>query len=116
MPRVLYADENEDTATGVQRLLSKAGYLTDVALSADDLRKLLNNQYDLVMIDEMLGKSHATAIAGEIKSCINTIVVMTSIKPHNHREVSSLRHSGIDGFIAKPFTQQELIGYLRKYL
>jgi len=118
MKNILYVEDHEDTAEGVKRILTKAGFEIEVALCGKDaLIKAKNNHYDLFLLDIMLpdmsGWDLFKTLNKEIKG---TKYFFLSVIPVSTERLEELKKAGISDYITKPFEKNDLIARIKKVL
>jgi signal transduction histidine kinase/CheY-like chemotaxis protein len=109
---VLVIDDQEFNRFALSDLLRRLGAQTDVAESAEKARRLLvENRYDLVLLDLDLPDTTGDALAPWIReqlAAASPVIVAVSafeIEEVKHRS----RRAGMDGFIGKPVTPEKLL-------
>jgi DNA-binding NtrC family response regulator len=108
--RILVVDDEGIVLESCRRVLEAEGFEVVLVSSAEDgLKALENGGFSLVLLDLKMPKRDGQFLIGEIKKMAIQIpvIVMTGYATLNTiKEVSSM---GIEQFIAKPFTPDELI-------
>jgi DNA-binding response OmpR family regulator len=118
---ILVVDDEADIRRMLSRLLAKAGYRV---LEADRgvlaLRLVKEHTPDLIVLDAMLPEVHGFDIARRIKGSRrygHIPIVMVSAVYRGWRYAEDLRGSlGVDDFIEKPFTLQDVLSRIQKCL
>jgi DNA-binding response OmpR family regulator len=118
---ILVVDDEADIRKMLCRLLVKAGYRV---LEADRgvlaLRLVKEQTPDLIVLDAMLPEVHGFDIARRIKGSRrygNIPIVMVSAVYRGWRYAEDLRGTlGVDDFIEKPFTLQDVLARIQKRL
>jgi DNA-binding response OmpR family regulator len=118
---ILVVDDEADIRKMLSRLLAKAGYRV---LEADRgvlaLRLVKEHMPDLIVLDAMLPEVHGFDIARRIKGSRrygNIPIVMVSAVYRGWRYAEDLRGTlGVDDFIEKPFTLQDVLARIQKRL
>jgi DNA-binding response OmpR family regulator len=111
---ILVVDDEVDIRRMLTRLLSRSGYRV---LEADRgvvaLRLVKEHTPDLIVLDAMLPEVHGFDIARRIKGSKrygSIPIVMVSAVYRGWRYAEDLRHTlGVDDFIEKPFTLQDVL-------
>lgn len=114
---ILIIDDEPELLDRLSRLLEKECYT--VTTSGDGragLLKLLDDSYDLVLLDIMLPYMNGLDILKEIRSNrIETAVLMLTAKGDIDDKVIGL-NLGADDYLAKPFSIAELLARIRALL
>lgn len=118
--RILIAEDNRVNQVVVSGLLEKFGYTADVTANGLEVLESLNQQnYDLILMDchmpEMDGYEATRHILTKYPSEVRPkIYAVTASSTHEDRERC---HSvGMDGFISKPITLENLEQALREVI
>jgi len=120
--RILLAEDNQVNQKFVTTLLAKAGHKVDVACNGKlALEALRNTPYDMVLMDiqmpEMDGFEATASIRNPKTAVLNhdiIIIAMTANAMLEDRE--RCMAAGMDDYLAKPFTKQQLLATVDKYL
>lgn len=117
-PLVLVVDDSITVRRVTQRLLKREGFR--VALAADGLQALERLQEEkpaVVLTDiempRMDGFDLTRNIRGDAKLRDLPIIMITSRIAEKHREHA--RELGVDHYLGKPYSEDELIGLVRQY-
>ncbi|APW44035.1 Hpt domain-containing protein [Rhodoferax saidenbachensis] len=118
LPLVLVVDDSITVRRVTQRLLKREGYR--VALAADGLQALekLQEEKPAVVLSDiemprMDGFDLARNIRGDEKLRDLPIIMITSRIAEKHREHA--RELGVDHYLGKPYSEDELLGLVRSY-
>jgi two-component system response regulator QseB len=113
LPRLLYVEDEPETAAMVTEVLSDE-YLVDHAASAEDgLRLALTQRYDVMVVDRRLpGMSGAELLSAVRTAHLNTPAIMLTALGTVADRVSGL-DAGADDYLLKPFDFDELRARLR---
>lgn len=117
MKRILYVEDNEDTANAVKAILNKAGFETHTACSGKEcLSKAKKEHFDLFLLDVMLPDMSGWDIFNKLKKKnTNSKYVFLSIIPVPEK-MGELKRIGVSDYIMKPFAKQELVNRISKVL
>lgn len=113
--RILVVDDEEDLCEILQYNLENAGYLVDVAYSAEEALKEDLTKYRLFMLDVMMGEISGFKLGSMIKSNDATkqapIIYLTA----KDTEADKLRgfDIGADDYISKPFSINEVLARVK---
>jgi chemosensory pili system protein ChpA (sensor histidine kinase/response regulator) len=117
-PLVLVVDDSITVRRVTQRLLKREGFR--VALAADGLQALerLREEKPAVVLSDiemprMDGFDLTRNIRGDAKLRDLPIIMITSRIAQKHREHA--RELGVDHYLGKPYSEDELIGLVRQY-
>jgi DNA-binding response OmpR family regulator len=118
---ILVVDDEADIRKMLSRLLGKAGYrVIEADRGVQALRLVKEHHPDLIVLDAMLPEVHGFDIARRIKGSRrygNVPIVMVSAVYRGWRYAEDLRGSlGVDDFIEKPFTLQDILQRIEKRL
>jgi two-component system, OmpR family, alkaline phosphatase synthesis response regulator PhoP len=115
--RILIVDDEEDLCEILQYNLSNEGYKTDIAHSAEEALKLSLQNYDLLMLDVMMGAMSGFKLADKLRKemDINTPVIFLTAKD-TENDVLTGFSLGADDYITKPFSVNELTARVKAVL
>ena len=115
--KILYIEDNEDTAEAVKIILTKVGFKTHIALSGKDGLRKAKNHFDLILLDIMLpdmsGWDIFRALSKKVKG---SKYVILSVIPVSTERMAELKKAGISDYITKPFKKEDLIARIKKVL
>jgi DNA-binding response OmpR family regulator len=116
--RILVVDDEEDLCEILQFNLEQAGFIVDTAYSAEEVIEKRLYDYDLFLLDIMMGEISGFKLAAHIKkveSCIFKPIIFLTAKD---TETDKLRgfSVGADDYISKPFSINEVIARVRAVL
>lgn len=115
--KLLYIEDEPKMARLIKRTLEQAGYEVDTeADGADGYARARSNEYDLVIVDDMLpsmsGREVCKALRGE---GFATPLLMLTARKASYDIVDSL-NAGADDYVTKPFDVDELKARIRVLL
>jgi DNA-binding response OmpR family regulator len=118
---ILVVDDETDIRRMLCRLLAKAGYrVLEAERGIQALRLVKEQTPDLIVLDAMLPEVHGFDIARRIKGSRrygHIPIVMVSAVYRGWRYAEDLRGTlGVDDFIEKPFTLQDVLARIEKRL
>jgi DNA-binding response OmpR family regulator len=115
--RILIIEDEESLARNISDILVKEGYLTEIASDGElGLRKGLNQDFNLVILDILLPKLNGYEVLRELRrNKIKTSVLILTIKNSVDDRVQGL-DSGADDYLIKPFAIAELLARIRTLL
>jgi DNA-binding NtrC family response regulator len=115
--RILVVDDENIVLESCRRVLEAEGFEVVLVPSAEDALKAFENEsFSLVLLDLKMPKRDGQFLIGEIKRMAIhiPIIVMTGYSTLNTiKEVSNM---GIEQFIAKPFTPDELLEAVKEVI
>jgi len=115
--RILIVDDEEDLCEILQYNLTSAGYQTEIAHSAEEaLKKSLCN-FDLILLDVMMGPMSGFRMADKLRKDLNnTIPIIFLTAKDNENHILTGFSLGADDYIAKPFSINELTARVKAVL
>ena len=114
---ILVVDDDKHITEVLRRALAYEGYSVEVALKGDEaLRKLLERQPDLVVLDRMLPNVDGLEVCRRIRESGNQVpILMLTAKDAIPDRVMGL-DSGADDYLVKPMQLDELLAHVRALL
>jgi len=115
--RILIVDDEDDLCEILQYNLDNSGYLTDVAHSSEESLKKSLYDYDLFILDVMMGAMSGFRLAEKIRKeyKIFTPIIFLTAKD-NENDILTGFSLGADDYIAKPFSINELTARVKAVL
>ena len=109
--RILVVDDEEDLCEILKFNLEMEGYTVDTANSAEEALKLDIKQYNLLLLDVMMGEISGFKMARMLKADKDTaeipIIIITAKDTENDTKTGF--NLGADDYISKPFSLREVI-------
>jgi len=117
MSQILVVEDELAMLTGLKDNLEIEGYGVDTAADGNDaLKKVLENQYSLILLDVMLpGISGFDICRRARKEGIKTPIILLTAKGEEIDKVLGLE-LGADDYITKPFSLRELFARIKAVL
>ena len=115
--RILIVDDEEDLCEILQYNLGNAGYYTEIAHSAEEALKRSPGDFDLLLLDVMMGQISGFRLADTLRKDLNCnvpIIFLTAKDTEN--DVLTGFSLGADDYIAKPFSVNELTARVKAVL
>jgi two-component system, OmpR family, alkaline phosphatase synthesis response regulator PhoP len=115
--RILIVDDEDDLCEILQYNLDNSGYLTDVAHSSEESLKKSLYDYDLFILDVMMGAMSGFRLAEKIRKeykILTPIIFLTA--KDNENDILTGFSLGADDYIAKPFSINELTARVKAVL
>ncbi len=116
--RILVVDD-EDTICEVLKLnLEIAGYDVDTANSAESAMKMQLTDYDLFIIDVMMGEMNGFDFASKIRASepLRDIPIIICTAKDSEEDLLDGFSRGIDDYVKKPFSIRELVVRIKSVL
>lgn len=112
--RILVLEDDQKTGSFIARGLSELGHSVDWSVDGNDgLRKSLENQYDVLIVDRMLpGRSGIKVVEAIRARLIRVPVLMLTALSAVEERVEGLE-VGADDYLGKPFAFSELLARVR---
>ena len=120
---ILLVEDNVLNQKVVTFNLRKQNYnVTTVSNGQDAINKIKNNSFDLVLMDIMLPEMDGFEVTAEIRKYEQAggiekqipIVALTANTLDNDRQ--KCIEAGMNEYLAKPFTAQELVAVIQKFV
>lgn len=109
--KILAVDDEELIVELLKFNLESEGYSVDTALSAEDALRMNLQEYDLAILDVMMGEMSGLDLAHRMKQNPVTAdipIIFCSAKGNEEDKIAGLM-SGADDYIVKPFSMRELV-------
>lgn len=115
--RILIVDDEEDFCEILQFNLESEGYNIDIAYSAEDALKLNLEQFDLILLDVMMGGISGFQMANKIRKehKLTTPIIFLTAKTTENDTLTGF-NLGADDYISKPFSIKEVIARVKAVL
>jgi DNA-binding response OmpR family regulator len=115
--RILIVDDEEDLCEILQYNLGNAGYITEIAHSAEEAIKRKIESFDLILLDVMMGPISGFRFADMVRNEMNLsvpIIFLTAKDTEN--DILTGFSLGADDYIPKPFSVNELTARVKAVL
>lgn len=116
--RILVVDDEVDLCEILKFNLETEGYIVDTANSAEEALKMEMTQYNLILLDVMMGEMSGFAMARSLKADARTknipIIFLTARDTENDTVTGF--NLGADDYISKPFSIREVAVRVRAVL
>ncbi|WP_297088929.1 response regulator transcription factor [uncultured Draconibacterium sp.] len=116
-PKILIVDDEKDLCEILEFNLSSEGFETAVAHSAEQALKLPLDEYDLILLDVMMGEMSGYKMADKIRKELQLsvpIIFMTAKTAEN--DILTGFNVGGDDYISKPFSIKEMVARIKAVL
>lgn len=117
MTRILVVEDDRSIVDYLTQFLIGEGFETDIATSqAEATRKIVDNNYDIALLDISLGDGNGFAVCSAIKTDnIDLPVIFLTASDDEYSVVTGF-NIGADDYIKKPFRPKELVSRIRAVL
>ena len=117
MKKILYVEDNEDTAEAVKIILTKAGFKAKIACCGKDGLKVAKDGFDLILLDIMLPDMSGWDVFQKLKkNGVKSKYAFLSAIPVSKERMKELKKAGVSEYITKPFEKNDLIKRVKKIL
>ena len=109
--RILVVDDEDDLCEILKFNLEMEGYKVDTANSAEEALKLDLTQYNLLLLDVMMGEISGFKMARMLKAnkdTVNIPIIFITAKDTENDTITGF-NLGADDYISKPFSLREVI-------
>jgi two-component system OmpR family response regulator len=108
--RVLVIEDDQETATFLQRALKESGHMAEHAADGQTVLELAKaNAYDVLIVDRMLPKCDGLTVIGILRTDdVHTPALILSALDGVDERVKGLRAGG-DDYLTKPYAFSELL-------
>ncbi len=116
--RILVVDDEDTLCEALRYNLESEGYLVDTANSAEEALGLKLSDYNLILLDIMMGEISGTQLARIIKSSPITSpipIIFCTAKDTEDDMIAGL-DLGADDYISKPYSMKSLLARVRAML
>ncbi len=116
--RILVVDDEEDLCEILQFNLETDGFLVDVAYSAEDALKKNLTEYDLLLLDVMMGEISGFKMVRLLRDNPKTAgipIIFLTAKDTENDKLTGL-NIGADDYISKPFSIREVTARVKAVL
>ena len=116
MSKILIIEDEEAIADLEKDYLELSGFEVEIENRGDvGLKKALEGEYDLFILDLMLPEVDGFEICREIRNVKNTPIIMVSAKKDDIDKIRGLG-LGADDYMTKPFSPSELVARVKAHL
>jgi len=116
-PKILIVDDEKDLCEILEFNLSSEGFITEVALSAEEAMKKQLDTFDLILLDVMMGEMSGYKMASKVRKELKLaipIIFLTAKTSEN--DLLTGFNVGGDDYISKPFSIREVIARVKAIL
>ena len=115
--RILVVDDEEDLREILKFNLESESYLVDTAPSAEEALKMLTEEYDLILLDVMMGGISGFKMAEKLRKDFHnsTPIIFLTAKDTENDMLTGFNIGG-DDYISKPFSIKEVSARVKAVL
>ena len=109
MKRIIYVEDDRDTAEACKKILESAGYEVSLAYTGKEgVQRILHEIFDLALLDIMLPDMSGWDVFQKVKHKAMKFAFLSALEvsPERYKE---LHKAGLADYITKPFTKQSLL-------
>lgn len=117
IPKILIVDDEKDLCEILEFNLSSEGFETDTAHSAEQALKKSLDEYNLILLDVMMGEMSGYKMADKVRKELHLsvpIIFMTAKTAEN--DILTGFNVGGDDYISKPFSIKEVVARIKAVL
>lgn len=114
IPKILVVDDESDLCEIMQYNLQSEGYYVDTALSGEEALKMHLKQYDLFILDVMMGGISGFKLADKLRNDLklSTPIIFLTAKTGENNLLTGF-NVGADDYIEKPYSIREVIARIK---
>jgi DNA-binding response OmpR family regulator len=114
MKKVIYVEDDRDTAEAVKLVLELAGYGVELAFCGrEGLAKIQQKTYDLALLDIMMPDMSGWDLFQKVRTKKMKFAFLSAL-PVSDERFKELKKAGISDYITKPFERKDLIARVKK--
>lgn len=116
--KILVVDDEPDLCEGLKLNLEIEGYEADTAYSAEEALEMDLTQYDLILLDVMMGKMSGFEIARIIKrnpATAHIPIIFCTAKNADDDMIAGL-NLGADDYVTKPYNIRNILARIKSVL
>jgi two-component system alkaline phosphatase synthesis response regulator PhoP len=115
--KILIVDDEEDLCEILQYNLDNEGFLTEIAHSAEEVLAMSVDDFDLLLLDVMMGPVSGFKLADKLRKELNsTIPIIFITAKDTENDLLTGFSLGADDYISKPFSINELTARVKAVL
>lgn len=112
--KILIVEDEKKVASFIKRGLEDDGYQVTVSHDgADGLKRAVNGDFNLIILDNMLPKKDGVTVARELREAGNQVPVLMLTAKDTTEDIVSGLDAGSDDYLTKPFAFAELQARVR---
>ena len=111
--KILIVEDEKKISQVLEVNLMMAGYVCDTAYDgAEGVKKALEGDFDLILLDIMLPKMDGFAVCREIRKTLATPIIMVTAREDETDKIMGL-DLGADDYVTKPFSVKVLLARVK---
>ncbi len=115
--KILIVDDEEDLCEILQYNLENEGFITSAAHSAEEALTMPVHEFDLLLLDVMMGQISGFKLADKLrKEMNNTVPIIFLTAKDTENDLLTGFSLGADDYISKPFSINELTARVKAVL
>ncbi|MCL5023073.1 MAG: response regulator transcription factor [Nitrospirae bacterium] len=112
---ILVVEDEKKISDIVELYLKREGFATKVVHTGEDAMRLLNEPFDLIILDLMLPDIQGEELCGTIRETSDAPIIMLTAKSGEEDRIKGLG-IGADDYVVKPFSPRELVARVKAQL
>lgn len=114
---ILIVEDELSIVTLLKYNLEQAGFIVDTSFDGEDaIKKIISNNYDLVILDIMLPKFDGLRVCQYVRNDGNQVPILMLTALNQEEDIVLGLNSGADDYITKPFSPKVLIARIQALL
>ena len=115
--RILHVEDNADIGDMVAFILAREGYQVVTARTCRDSLQLITQRlFNLYLVDNLLPDGSGTALIRSIRAVDAENPILFCSASCSQPNVVSARENGVQGYIVKPFSLEDLVDIVGRLL
>ena len=115
--RLLVVDDDEQIRELLTFDIAQSGYVVDSAKDGEEgLKKALENNYDLILLDVMMPKMNGYDVCKNIRLVKPSVPILMLTAKGTINDKTEGFDCGVDDYLVKPFDVQEVLLHIRALL
>ncbi|MCB9805770.1 response regulator transcription factor [Candidatus Nomurabacteria bacterium] len=115
--KILLIEDNSSIRNILRMSLEAEGFIVDVSEDGEDGSFMARtNQYDMIILDNMLPKKRGKEVCKEIREAGKEMPVLILSAKSEVLEKVDLLNNGVDDYMTKPFSFEELLARIRSLI
>ncbi len=114
--KILIADDDQDILESMRMMLEMEGYQVETTVNGERVNKMSKEQPDLLLLDIRMSGIDGRDVCRSVKADKTTRDIPIIMISANEDAAKSVKASGADDFIAKPFEMHDFLHKVEKYL
>lgn len=113
MEKILIVDDDHSICEIIEFNLKNEGFDVESVHSAEDALQIIKNQYQLIILDIMMGGMSGYRMAEKLRSNNNNTPIIFLTAKDTENDILTGFSVGADDYISKPFSIKELIARIK---